>query len=166
MARRIWPICSSYSSDKPKVFFSRSIDCGSDCTSSPESSGREKLEQQAVDLGRVLVRRPVAGLGDAVQVERAHGRADLADEERRGTERRVVPLTPQHAQLAPEVREIAEQRAAAADLAAVEARAADAVHLDIHRLLADAGRIAQHVHEQVVPADLAEERGIVAGFAV
>src|SRR5262245_31786497 len=180
MASFVWPICSSYSSARPKVFFSRSIDSGSDCTAMATcsmrlifmalilsgSSAREELDQPAVDLGRALVRRPVAGPGDAVQIQRTHGRADLADEERRGAERRVVPLAPEHAQLASQLREIAEQRAAAADLAAVEARAADVVDLDVECLLADAGRIAQHVDQQVVTADLAEEGGIVAGLTI
>src|SRR5262245_27525713 len=32
MARRVWPICSSYSRGRPKVSRSRSMDCRSECT--------------------------------------------------------------------------------------------------------------------------------------
>src|SRR5438445_13254576 len=42
-------------------------------------SAREELQHHAIDLGRVLVRRPVAGPGDPVRVERTDGLADLAD---------------------------------------------------------------------------------------
>src|SRR5687768_16470835 len=55
-------------------------------------SGRgEELEHQAVDLGRVLEGRPVAGPGHAVGVQVRDHRADLADQEIGGAKRRVVP---------------------------------------------------------------------------
>src|SRR5437879_10471281 len=101
-----------------------------------------------------------------MDVERADGRADLADQEIRGPERGVVALAPEHTDSAFELGEVAEQRAAAAHLAAVEARATDAVGLDVDRLLGDAGRVAEHVHEQVVAADLAEEPLVVPGLLV
>src|SRR5258708_556462 len=47
---------------------------------------RKKLQHQAIHLGRVLVRGPVAGLGNPVHVERADGLADLADQESGGAE--------------------------------------------------------------------------------
>src|SRR4029450_411011 len=115
MARRVWPICSSYSSASPNVFFSRSMDWASDCTAMATCStrlifmarilscvarrqswvAREELDQQAIDLGRVLVRRPVAGRGNPVQVEVAHRPANLADQERGGATDRAVCPPPQ-----------------------------------------------------------------------
>src|SRR5207245_11515925 len=51
-------------------------------------------------------------------------------------------------------------------LAAVEAGASDVFYLDVHGLLAHARGIAQHVDEQVVAADLAESRLVVARLLV
>ena len=65
-----------------------------------------------------------------------------------------------------ELGEIAQQRAAAAHLAAVEAGAPDALGLDVHRLFGHARRIAEHVDEQVVTADLAEQLLVVARIAI
>src|SRR5512144_2076535 len=129
----------------------------------------EELQQQPVDLGGVLVGRPVAGLRDAMQVEAGDGGLDLADQQARGPERGVVALAPQQADppSAPRhLREIAEQRAAAADFSTIEARSSHAVHLDVDRLLGDARRIAQHVDQQVVAADLAEEPLVAARLSV
>src|SRR5207245_5930843 len=53
-----------------------------------------------------------------------------------------------------------------AHLAAVEAGATDILDLDVHGLLAHARGIAQHVDEQVVAADLAESRLVVARLLV
>src|SRR5262245_25609551 len=132
-------------------------------------SAREELQHQAVDFGGVLVRRPVAGAGNAVHVERADRLADLADQELSRSELGVVPLAPEEADPARGVAklgEVAEERPAAAHLAAVEAGPADAVDLDVERLLADAPGIAEHVDEQVVPANLAEQPLVVPGFLV
>src|SRR5690242_8619538 len=129
----------------------------------------EELQQQPVDLGRVLVRRPVAGPRDPVQIEGGHRGLDLADQHARGPERGVVALAPQQADppAAPRhLREIAEQRAAAADFSTIEARSSHAVHLDVDRLLGDARRIAQHVDQQVVAADLAEAPLVAARLLV
>src|SRR5881409_4449522 len=101
-----------------------------------------------------------------MDVERADGRADLADQEIRGPERGVVALAPEHTDSAFELGEVAEQRAAAAHLAAVEARATDAVGLDVDGLFGDAGRVAEHVDQQVVAADLGGRRIISPGLLV
>src|SRR5262249_31386705 len=124
---------------------------------------------QTVDLGSVLVRRPVAGAGNAVHIERAYGFADLADQELSRPELGIVPLAPEKAdpaRAAAQLSEVAEERAAAAHLAAVAAGPADALDLDVERLLADASGIAEHVYEQVVPADLTEEPLVAPGFLV
>src|SRR5262245_55272955 len=162
MASFVCPICSSYSSGMPNVFFIRSMDgcmaftaiamCSTRLIFMAPPSGRKKLEHQPVHLVGVLVRGPVPGPGNPMHVERADRRADLADQQVGRTERGVVLLAPEQADAAVELREIAQQRAAAAHLAAVEARAADAVRLDVERLVGDAGRIAEHVDEQVVAA--------------
>src|SRR5207244_8029451 len=127
---------------------------------------RKELQHQAIDLWRVLVRRPVAGAGNPVQVERADGGANLADQELGGPERRVVALAPEQPHPAGERGEVAQQRSPTAHLAAVEAGAADVLDLDVHGLLAHARGIAQHVDEQVVAADLAESRLVVARLLV
>src|SRR6516164_1554411 len=75
-------------------------------------------------------------------------------------------MAPQRADPARELGEIAQERTAGADFAAVEARATHAVGLNVDRLFCDAGRVAQHVHEQVVATDLAEEALVVPGFLV
>src|SRR5438445_9097197 len=126
----------------------------------------EKLQHQAIHLRRVLVGGPVAGVRNPVHVEYADGLADLADQELGGAEGRIVALAPEQADATPESREVAEERPAGADLAAVEAGATDTGGLDVHRLLGDARRVAQHVDEQVVAADLAEQRLVVAGLLV
>ena len=100
----------------------------------------------------------MAGRGNPVQVEVAHGPADLADQEPSRAKGRVVSLAPEQADLALEMCEIVQQRAAAAHLTTVEARAADVVDLDVQRVLVDAGLIAEHVDEQVVATNLAEQR--------
>src|SRR4029453_17788330 len=116
------------------VFLAGILSCvASGVARRPSWVAREELDQQTIDLGRVLVRRPVAGGGNPVQVEAAHGLADLADQKRRGAKDRVVSLAPQQADLALEMREIIQQRAAAAHLATVEARAADVVDLDVQQ---------------------------------
>src|SRR4030095_3779638 len=69
-------------------------------------SAREKLQHQAIDLGGVLVGGPVPGAGNAVEVERTHGLADLPDQEIGGPELRVVALAPQETDLAGERREV------------------------------------------------------------
>src|SRR6185369_8644934 len=130
------------------------------------ASAREEVQHQAIDLGCVLVRGPVAGPGNPVQVEGADGLPDLADQEIRRAERRVVALAPQQPNATAEVGEIVQERAAAAHLAAVEAGAPHAVDLDVDRLLGEAGRVAEHVHQQVVTTDLAEEALVVAGLLV
>src|SRR5438105_3119785 len=129
-------------------------------------SSFEKLQHQAIDLVRVLVGRPVAGARNPVHVERADRLTDLADQEIGGPERGVVLLTPEQSNAAGELCEVAEERPAAAHLAAVEAGTPDAVRLDVERVLGDARRIAQHVDEQVVTADLTEERFVVTGVLV
>src|SRR5215468_2921109 len=101
-----------------------------------------------------------------MHIEGADGAADLLDQEVGGTEWEVVSFAPEHAHLATDAREITEKRAAAADFPAVEARMADAVRVDVDGLLGDAGGIAQHVDEQVVAADLAEEFLVVSRLAV
>src|SRR5947209_3897502 len=154
---------------------SRSIGTAVRIFTASRSSSREELQHQAVDLGGVLVRGPVARSGNPVHVERANGRADLADEQVRGPKRGIVALTPEqpdptggsgcHATF-PEVGQVVQERSAAADLPAVEAGATDAGGLNVQRVLGDAGRIAEHVDEQVVAADLAEEPLVVAGLPV
>src|SRR6266581_3131486 len=129
-------------------------------------SAREELEHQPVDLVGVLVGRPVAGRGNAMEIEMADHAADLSDEEIGGTKRRIVPHAPQQAHAAIEAREIVQEGPASADLPAVEARVAYAVRLDVHGLLGDAGGIAQHVDEEVVAADLPEKLLIIARLAV
>src|SRR5439155_151231 len=111
---------------------------------------REKLQHQAIHLGRVLVRGPVAGLGNPVHVEHADGAANLADQELGGAECGIVALAPEQADATAESREVAEERPAGADLAAVEAGATHTAGLDVHGLLGDARGGAQHVDEQVV----------------
>src|SRR5207248_9769891 len=81
-------------------------------------------------------------------------------------EGRVVARAPQHPEATAQRGEITEERAAGAHLAAVEARVADALGLDVERLLGDAGRVAQHVDEQVVAADLAKFLLVAAGLPV
>src|SRR6266498_5452573 len=129
-------------------------------------SAREELQHEAIHFGGVLVGGPVAGPGNAVQVEGADGPADLADQEVGGSELRVVALAPEETYLAGELREVAEQGAAGAHLAAVEAGAPDAISLDVEGVLRDARGIAQHIDEQVVAADLPEERLVVSRFPV
>src|ERR1700687_1442486 len=129
----------------------------------------EELQQQPVDLGGVLVRRPVAGLGDPVHVQIRDRGLDLADQQLRGPERRVVVLAPPQADLpapASDLGQVAEQGTAGADLATVEAGSPHALHLDIERLLGHARLFAQHVHQQVVAADLAEEPIVAARLLV
>src|SRR4029077_1798595 len=94
---------------------------------------------------------------------------DLADQQLGRPERGVVVLAPQQADLpAPprDLGQVAEQGAAGADLPAVEAGSAYALDLDVERLLGHAGLVAQHVHQQVVAADLAEEAVVAARFLV
>jgi len=55
---------------------------------------------------------------------------------------------PEQADATPESSEVAKERPAGADLAAVEAGATDTGGLDVHGLLGDARRVAQHVDEQ------------------
>src|SRR6266536_2632526 len=105
-----------------------------DPRSSSKRSAREELQHQPVDLGRVLVRGPVAGARNPVEVEGADGLPDLADQEVRGTERRIVALAPEEPDPAAQHAEVAQQRAAAADFAAIEAALSDAVDLDVERL--------------------------------
>src|SRR2546425_6289411 len=128
-------------------------------------SAREELEHQPVDLAGVLVGRPVAGRGNAMEIEIADHAADLSDEEIGGAKRRIVPHAPQQAHAAIEAREIVQEGPASADLPAVEARVAHAVRLDVHGLLGHARGIAQHVDEKVVAADLPEEPLIVVRLA-
>src|SRR5690242_14626401 len=101
-----------------------------------------------------------------MHVDAGRGLADLADQQARRTKRRIVTLAPEQPQPAAQRREIAEQGAAGADLAAVEARAMHAPRLNIHGLVVDARGIAQHVDEQIVAANLAEELLVVAGLSV
>src|SRR5262245_59770853 len=101
-----------------------------------------------------------------MHVQRADRVADLADEQIGRTERRVVSLAPQQANATGEMGEIVEQRPPAAHLAAVESRPAHQVDLDVERLLSDARLVAQHVHEQVVAADLAKQLRVVTGCPV
>src|SRR5947209_8603830 len=96
----------------------------------------------------------------------AHGRADFADQQIGGAEVRIVSRTPEEAELARQRGEVAEERAARADLAAVEARVADALDLDVDGLLGDARGIAQHVDAEVVAADLAKALLVVARVLV
>src|SRR5437762_10664451 len=127
---------------------------------------REKLQHQAIHLRRVLVRGPVAGLGDPVHVEHADGLANLADQKLGRAEGGIVALAPEQADATLQSSEVAEERPAGADLAAVEAGATHTAGLDVHGLLGDARRVAQHVDEQVVAADLAEQRLVVARLLV
>src|SRR5581483_10988362 len=84
----------------------------------------EELQHQPVDLRRVLVRRPVSGGRDAMDVGRAaNGGADLVEQQIGGAKRRVVADAPQHADRARGLGQIAEQRTTGAHLAAVEPRA-------------------------------------------
>src|SRR5919106_3001030 len=131
-----------------------------------QASARKELQHQAIDLAGVLVRGPVAGPRDAAQVERADGSADLADQQVGGSERRIVALAPEQPNPTAELSEVAQERTAAAHLAAVEAGSSDARGLDVYRLLADARRVAEHVDEQVVTADLAEALLVVPGVPV
>src|SRR3989442_230848 len=110
-----------------------------------------------------------------MEIEIGPGGADLADQHIRGTKRRVIALAPEQPDptadrspltLRHEVCEVVEERPAAADLATVEPRVPHAVRLDVDRLLGDARRIAEHVDQQVVAADLAEQRIVVAGLSV
>src|SRR3989441_3803113 len=130
------------------------------------SAEREELQHQAIDLWGVLVRRPVAGPWNPVHVERSDGRADLADQEIRRPEGRVVALAPEQPEPTGEPGQVAQERPAAAHLAAVEARSTNTVGLEVYGLLGDAGRIAEHVDEQVVAADLAEELLVVPRLLV
>src|SRR4030095_13355866 len=93
------------------------------------TSAREELQHQPVAPGGVLVRGPVPGAGNPMHVERADGLADLADQEGGGPELGIVPLAPEKSDPtagASELREVGQQCPAAAHLAAVEARSADA----------------------------------------
>src|SRR5713226_917448 len=131
-----------------------------------DGSAREELQHQPIDLGGVLVRGPMAGLRNPMHVERADGLADLADQQVGGPERGIVALTPEQPDPTGELSEVAQERPAAAHLAAVEAGSANTVGLDVHRVLADAIFLAEHVDEQVVTADLAEEPLIVPCLSV
>ena len=55
---------------------------------------REKLQHQAIHLGRVLVRGPVAGLGNPVHVEHADGVANLNRRASRAKVATFAALTP------------------------------------------------------------------------
>src|SRR6266542_6827833 len=129
-------------------------------------SAREELQHEVIHLGGVLVGGPGAGPGNAVQVEGADGLADLPDEELGGSELRVVALAPEETDLARERGQVAEQGAPAAHLAAVEAGAPDTIGLDVQSVLRDARGVAQHIDEQVVAADLPEERLVVSRLPV
>src|SRR3989442_538190 len=130
------------------------------------SAEREDRQNQAFASWGVLVRRPVAGPWNPVPVEGSDGRADLADQEIRRPEGRVVALAPEQPEPTGEPGQVAQERPAAAHLAAVEARSTNTVGLEVYGLLGDAGRIAEHVDEQVVAADLAEELLVVPGLLV
>src|SRR5713226_3567896 len=78
----------------------------------------------------------------------------------------MVPHAPQHAKAALQAREIVEERSAPADLSAIEAGVTDGVRLDVDGVVGDARRVAQHVDEEVVAANLPEEPLIVARLAV
>src|SRR5260370_16773183 len=93
-------------------------------------SAREELQHQPVDLGRVLVRGPVAGARNPVEVEGADGLPDLADQEVRGTERGIVALAPEEADPAAERPQIAHQRPPPADFAPIEPPFSAPVDLD------------------------------------
>src|SRR2546425_3414276 len=83
-----------------------------------------------------------------------------------GPKRGIVALAPQQPDPTAELSEVAEERPAGADLAAVEAGATNAAGLDVHGLLGDARRILEHVDEQVVAADLAEARPLATRLLV
>src|SRR5438094_8879307 len=91
-----------------------------------------------------------------MDVERADGRADVADQEIRGPERGVVALAPEHTDSAFELGEVAEQRAAADHLADVEARATEAVGPDVDGLIGGAERGAEYVNQPVDEAYFGE----------
>src|SRR3989442_3997821 len=117
---------------------------------------REELQHQAVHLGRVLVGGPVPGPGDPVHVERADGLADLADQQMGGPKRGIVALAPEEPDSTAELSEVAEERPAGADLAAVEAGATNAAGLDVHGLLRHPRRVPEQVYEQDVAAESPE----------
>src|SRR3989442_3184241 len=79
-------------------------------------SAREELEHQPVDLAGVLVGRPVAGRGNAMEIEIADHAADLSDEEIGGAERRNSPHPPQPAPAAIQPRRNVLERPPLADL--------------------------------------------------
>src|SRR2546427_13067864 len=83
-----------------------------------------------------------------------------------GPKRGIVALAPEEPDSTAELSEVAEERPAGADLAAVEAGATNAAGLDVHGLLGDARRVPEHVDEQVVAADLAEARLLVTRLPV
>src|SRR5256885_17150381 len=83
-----------------------------------------------------------------------------------GPKRGIVALAPEEPDSTAELSEVAEERPAGADLAAVEAGATNAAGLDVHGLLGDARRILEHVDEQVVAADLAEARLVLTPLLV
>src|ERR1044072_717523 len=55
-------------------------------------SAREEIQHQTIALGGVLVGGPVSRVGNAVQVERAHGLPNLPDQKIGRPELRVVAL--------------------------------------------------------------------------
>src|SRR5438876_4641678 len=85
-------------------------------------SAREELEHQPVDLAGVLVGRPVAGRGNAMEIEIADHAADLSDEEIGGAKRRIVPHAPHQPTPPTEATETVKESPAPPTLPAVEAR--------------------------------------------
>src|SRR2546430_14733106 len=97
-------------------------------------SAREELEHQPVDLAGVLVGRPVAGRGNAMEIEIADHAADLSDEEIGGAKRRNVPPPPQQAHAATQARGHVQEGPPSPHLSAGVARVARAGRLGVHGL--------------------------------
>src|SRR5262245_54393702 len=132
-----------------------------------EAPHSKELQHQAVDRGGALEGRPVAGPGNPVNVECAtHRLPNLPEQEVGGPERGIVALAPQHPDPATELTQIVQERSPAAHLAAVESGVAYTVGLDVHRFLGGTRGIAEHVDQEVVAADLAEERVVPLGALV
>src|SRR2546426_12845141 len=101
-------------------------------------SAREELEHQPVDLAGVLVGRPVAGRGNAMEIEIADHAADLSDEEIGGGKRRNGPHAPQQAPAGLEAPRLAQAGPAPAEHPPGVARGAHTARLGYDAPPADA----------------------------
>ncbi len=98
-----------------------------------------------------------------MQVEIAHYRANLIELVGCRAMGRIVLLPPQYTEFAGHFGKVGGQGAPTAHFAAVEPRVAHAIRLDVNGFLCGTLRVAQHIHKQIVPADVPEQRFVAIG---